>query len=344
MVNTTENDILGYELALAYVTERGDAAAAALLQRNGPPPYTGAGMLDRYVAYLDILNDYMNAPRYTLVVPIVPFLAPEYGLIDKVNHTRGLVDSFPVVYPQLKDLDFMVQAPRLEVPVYIFVGRDDVNAMASLVEEYHNALQAPHNELIWLEGGHGLNGNNLGHFTDVVVNTILPQTYPPAAASSAPGYPPPPAERVPGYTPQPDPGRQVYFNDAGDFYLLLPGDWVVSEIAPGRLGRQFAAAPEPLIDVAESNFILYPADQISPEAGLQELCGPSAGPAETLTLASGAQVRHAACFVDHPFMPRDDYYFAEHAGQLIFFRLKDPATRADLVDVVNTFSFEPITP
>lgn len=178
MVNTTENDVMGYELALDYVTERGDTAAVEVLRRNGPPPYEGPGMLDKYVAYLDVLNDYMDAPRYTLVVPIVPFLAPEYGLIDKINHTRGLVDSFQVVYPQLRDLDFLVQAPRLEVPVYFFVGRDDVNAMASLVEEYHNTLQAPHNELIWLEGGHGLNGDNLGHFVDVVVNTILPQTYP----------------------------------------------------------------------------------------------------------------------------------------------------------------------
>lgn len=177
MVNTTENDILGYELALQYVTGRGDTAAAERLRRNGPPPYDGPGMLDKYVAYLDILNDYMDAPRYTLVVPIVPFLAPEYGLIDKINHTRGLIESFQVVYPQLRDLDFLVQANRLEVPVYFFVGRDDVNAMASLAEEYHNALQAPHNELIWLEGGHGLNGDNLGHFTDVMVNTILPQTY-----------------------------------------------------------------------------------------------------------------------------------------------------------------------
>ncbi|MBL8056604.1 MAG: alpha/beta hydrolase [Anaerolineales bacterium] len=178
MVNTTENDVLGYELALQYLAERGETAAAEGLRRNGPPPYAGPGMLDKYVAYLDVLNDYMDAPRYTLVVPIVPFLAPEYGLIDRVNHTRGLIESFQVVYPQLKDLDFIRQAPRLEVPVYFFVGREDVNAMAALVERYHTVLQAPRNELIWLEGGHGLTGDNRDHFTDVVVNTILPQTYP----------------------------------------------------------------------------------------------------------------------------------------------------------------------
>ena len=81
------------------------------LRANGPPPYTGQDLVFRYVAFLDVLNDYMGAARYAVVVPIVPFFAPEYGWVDKVNHTRGLIDSFNVVYPQLADLDFRTQAP-----------------------------------------------------------------------------------------------------------------------------------------------------------------------------------------------------------------------------------------
>ena len=120
-----------------------------------------------------MLNDYMGSPRYTLVVPIVPFFAPEYGLVDKINHTRGLMESFTVVYPQLQDLDFTTQAAKLDVPVYLFAGREDVNAMSSLVEEYFNILQAPHKKLIWLEGGHGLGDENLSQFVDVMVNSVL---------------------------------------------------------------------------------------------------------------------------------------------------------------------------
>jgi pimeloyl-ACP methyl ester carboxylesterase len=173
MVNTTENDILGYQLALKYAAERGDTASVAALQRNGPPPYHGDGLLAKYLAYIDILNDYMKAPRYALIAPIVPVFAPEYGWVDKVNHTRGLIDSFTAVYPQLQALDFTTQAASLDVPVYFFVGRDDVNAMASLVERYYNLLEAPHKELIWLDGGHGLGDANLGQFVDVMVNKVL---------------------------------------------------------------------------------------------------------------------------------------------------------------------------
>jgi pimeloyl-ACP methyl ester carboxylesterase len=178
MVNTTENDILGYELALDYLTKKGDTKTVETLRRNGPPPYTGENVTGRYVAYLDILNEYMDTPRYTLIVPIIPFMATEYGYVDKINHTRGLIESFNVVYPQLKDLDFITQAPKLEVPVYLFAGRNDVNAMYTIVEEYYNVLEAPRKELIWLEGGHGLNGDNLHQFVDVMTNKVLAETQP----------------------------------------------------------------------------------------------------------------------------------------------------------------------
>jgi pimeloyl-ACP methyl ester carboxylesterase len=82
------------------------------------------------------------------------------------------------LYPQLEDLDFIKQAPKLEVPVYLFVGRYDVNAMYTIVEEYYSVLKAPHKELIWLEGGHGLGGDNVHQFVDVMLNKVLVETSP----------------------------------------------------------------------------------------------------------------------------------------------------------------------
>ena len=177
MVNTTENDILGYEFALDYLMKKGDTKTLESLRRNGPPPYTGENVTGRYVAYLDELNVYMGMPRLSLIVPIVPFFASEYGYVDKINHTRGVIDSFDVIYPQLEDLDFITQAPRLEVPVYFFAGRYDVNAMYTIVEEYYDVLKAPHKQLIWLEGGHGLGGDNLHQFVDTMINGVLAETY-----------------------------------------------------------------------------------------------------------------------------------------------------------------------
>lgn len=62
MVNATENDQLGCQLALGYSRQRGDQRTLAKLVANGPPPYRGSNPVFRYLDYLDVLNDYRGAP------------------------------------------------------------------------------------------------------------------------------------------------------------------------------------------------------------------------------------------------------------------------------------------
>lgn len=175
MVNTTENDRMGYELALRHLEDQGESRRAEELRRNGPPPYRGDNVVSPYTAFLDVLNEIMGTPRFSLIVPVIPFFVPEYGYIDKINHTRGLIESFNVMYPQLEDLNFKVQAPELHVPVYFFVGRHDVNAMASLVEEYYDSLAAPDKKMILLEGGHGLGSADNQHlFIEEMITHVRP--------------------------------------------------------------------------------------------------------------------------------------------------------------------------
>ncbi|EFV93023.1 high affinity substrate binding lipoprotein, partial [Dietzia cinnamea P4] len=100
MVNTSQNDRLGYKLALAHLDEHGENDRAEQLRANGPPPYRGDAVVWKYVDFLDVLNEIMDTPRYTLVVPLLGFLVPEYGYLDTINHTRGLIASFNAIYPQ----------------------------------------------------------------------------------------------------------------------------------------------------------------------------------------------------------------------------------------------------
>jgi pimeloyl-ACP methyl ester carboxylesterase len=170
MVNTTENDQMGYRLALKLVEEKGDYKLLDRLTAYGEPPYTGDGMAIKYAVYNNVLFDYMGSANLQTVLLLVPQFAREYGLVDKINFARGLAESFAVVYPQLQGLDFAVEAPNMEVPMYFLVGRRDVNAMASLVEEYYNILQAPYKELIWMESGHGATS---GDILDTMINHVM---------------------------------------------------------------------------------------------------------------------------------------------------------------------------
>lgn len=173
MVNTVENDKFGYNLALKITLDKGSLSSYTKLKNNGEPPYTGTNMALKYADYNNILFDHMDSPNIWMVMLLVPQLAKEYGFIDKLNFDRGLIESYQVLYPQLKDLDFTTQATKLDVPVYFLVGRKDVNAVASMVERYYNILDAPKKELIWLESGHGASAEEI---QDAMLKHVLPQT------------------------------------------------------------------------------------------------------------------------------------------------------------------------
>jgi pimeloyl-ACP methyl ester carboxylesterase len=170
MVNTTENDRYGYDLAKEISRENNDTATLRSLKKNGPPPYRGAGLGLKYALYNDVLFRHMDSPTIPLIMILVPQFAREYGYIDKVNFGRGLFESFTVLYPQLENLDFTVQVPQLEVPVFFLAGAKDVNAVSSIVKRYYDILRAPKKKLIWLQSGHGATAEETH---DVLVNTVL---------------------------------------------------------------------------------------------------------------------------------------------------------------------------
>jgi pimeloyl-ACP methyl ester carboxylesterase len=180
MVAFLENDLICYDFALRLAEERGDTKKVEQLKQQGPPPYYGNDVLPKVLTYLIDLNNYMNknpAIANAGFNTLQDLAGSEYGLYDKVNFVRGLLDTFGVVYLQLWGVDFRKQAKRLEVPVYFLIGRHDVNAPPRLTEEYFNLLTAPHKELIWFEhSGHGPWMNESAKFVDVMVNQILIQT------------------------------------------------------------------------------------------------------------------------------------------------------------------------
>jgi pimeloyl-ACP methyl ester carboxylesterase len=96
-----------------------------------------------------------------------------------VNWARGVLDTLGIVYPQLWDIDFRESAAKLDVPVYFLVGRHDVNAPGSLLEDYYNILEAPHKEIVWFEhSGHTPWVSEADRFVEVMAETVLAQTQP----------------------------------------------------------------------------------------------------------------------------------------------------------------------
>ncbi|MGI6701246.1 MAG: alpha/beta fold hydrolase [Christensenellales bacterium] len=64
-------------------------------------------------------------------------------------------------------------AKKIDIPVYFFEGRYDINAPVSLVEDYFAVLEAPHKELIWFEhSGHSPWINERQKFVDELLKLL----------------------------------------------------------------------------------------------------------------------------------------------------------------------------
>ena len=182
MVAFLETDRLDYELALRLARERGDAAKVAALERQGPPPYYGAGVAWKQAAYLLDGFAAMNADPAIAADgfdTVQDLLSPEYGLYDKANWARGVLDTLDAVYPQLWEVDLRTQAPRLEVPVVFLIGRHDVNAPPALAEDYYRLLEAPRKAWVWFErSGHTPWVSESERFAEVLADTFLGEAGP----------------------------------------------------------------------------------------------------------------------------------------------------------------------
>ena len=158
MIDFAETERIDYALALEIAEKNSHSDLVAKLKGNGEPPYYGRDVTWRSAVYLNYLNAYMaiqpgiHNPGYNTLRDLG---SSEYGLLDKINFLRGIIGTFNHVYQQLYHIDLRKDYAKLEVPVYFFLGRYDVNAPTALVEEYVQILEAPEKGIVWFEhSGH----------------------------------------------------------------------------------------------------------------------------------------------------------------------------------------------
>jgi pimeloyl-ACP methyl ester carboxylesterase len=149
MVDQFETDELMYAESLADAEARGDDDAAEKLRALGPPPYENP--LDYPVAiasdpkWTDFPHghDYSASAEY----PASLFVG-EYTLIEQLRGMGAVVETFAVLYPQLRDTDFRVQARRLDVPVFVVQGEHEAAGRSILAREWFALLSAPSKEYV----------------------------------------------------------------------------------------------------------------------------------------------------------------------------------------------------
>lgn len=173
MVAFLETEVMDYNFALEIARKKGESKTVKTLEDNGAPPYYGKDVTWKSAAYLNYLSSYMTHNPEIQNGGYNTFrdlFSSEYGILDKINYLRGIINTFNGVYPQLYDIDLRADYKTSEVPVYFFLGRHDVNAPTSLVEDYYAMLAAPKKEIVWFEhSGHSPWVNESGRFVDEIL-------------------------------------------------------------------------------------------------------------------------------------------------------------------------------
>lgn len=185
MDDVAESDQLIYQMVMDHSRQTGDTQFVQTLEKQGEPPCLEkkphpaySTLFGREFALYEYPNIKSAEYRRDGDILMLMLKQPEYGWLDRVYYLLGLMNTFNAVYPQLQAMDFRQDATHFELPVYLILGRHDMNNPSQIPEEYFNLIDAPSKRLfIFEDSGHGTIWEEAGLFHDIIVNTVLSETY-----------------------------------------------------------------------------------------------------------------------------------------------------------------------
>jgi proline iminopeptidase len=178
MVNPAATDRMFYADTLAWAQRTGDSGLVDKLRRIGPPPYKDFWNYEPALSHEHDWNPYPGLDRFEEKGEMPGnILVKEYSLMEKLRTMPAFMDTFAVLYPQLKRIDFRRTLVRLPVPVYLVQGAHEARGRAVLADDWFARLQAPHKQrFIFARSGHKPSFEEPAHFDAVMTNTVLADT------------------------------------------------------------------------------------------------------------------------------------------------------------------------
>jgi pimeloyl-ACP methyl ester carboxylesterase len=176
-VNPPESERMMYRFALDAAERQGNRQAAAELKRIGLPPYESLADYGLMKTWVKHFNDVGYIELTPWKFARLALASPAYSWSDLLRLLLGMRFSFSHLWQEaFYRTDLFKQAPKLDVPVYFFLGRHDrtVTASAALAERYFEGLEsAKGKRLIWFENsGHWPQLEESERFTTMLADEL----------------------------------------------------------------------------------------------------------------------------------------------------------------------------
>ncbi len=176
-----ENERISYEYVVNKARESENKEAIAELKKIQPPYRGNIDDLMIQRKWLGVFGGVMYGESdYNKLIEIAK-ASPEYSMGDLINIERGSLFTTKCLWDELLAINFFEQAPKLDVPVYFFLGRHDYNTPFLLAEKYFEKLVAKKGkQLIWFEkSAHIIILEEPERFNNLLTTKVLPETYHP---------------------------------------------------------------------------------------------------------------------------------------------------------------------
>ena len=176
---------------------------AAQLRAAGPAPYVDLPTQDRAAALITALFPRVSQQMSSLRLALLCLSSRYYPFPEVLRANASYRYSRRLLIPQLHGYDLRQAVPRLDVPVYLFVGRGDATFGVTIQDEYLDGLIDP-------AGKHFVLFDNSTHWPHLeqpaefltAMRRVRAQTWPAAGSASVTSKPPPSALRAATVPPQ----------------------------------------------------------------------------------------------------------------------------------------------
>jgi pimeloyl-ACP methyl ester carboxylesterase len=162
-----------YAFALAEAQRLDNRKALTELRAIGPPPYSARCVFAERT-WLQRMGGQLTVGALWKLGRIA-LGRPESSILDLPNIIHGFRFTLDAMWAEVSALNMMKLVPRLQMPLFFFLGRQDHWVPAETSVAYFEALTAPSKKLVWFEkSGHEMFVDEPAKFNTAMAELVRP--------------------------------------------------------------------------------------------------------------------------------------------------------------------------